>query len=99
MRTSHIVFGIVALVTVTLGAGGVATFDTTPVVHSNCVVTEKKETYMPKAGMFYDIDTENCGELSAKENVMDDIVEGETYDFTATGWWSWAKMVSEFTAK
>lgn len=99
MRTSHIVSGVVALVTIAIGTIGVANFDTTPVVHSDCVVTEKKEAYVPKSVIFYSIETENCGDLPAEGSIMDDIVEGETYDFTATGWFIRAKTVTEFTAK
>lgn len=90
---------IVLLVIVALGVIGFKTYQPLPVTYTGCVVTGTSTQYQSKAPARHFVKTENCGKLLATKSVQKDVVEGETYDFTAEGMFSWHKTVKESTVR
>lgn len=101
MTKNRIITVVVVLVLIALGYGAVKTFDTSTVVHTDCVVTDTQTHFrsVKQGGNTYSIKTENCGNLKSTYSTMDEVEVGGTYDLTATGIFSWGKMVTSVEAK
>ncbi|MBC9704832.1 MAG: hypothetical protein H9W81_07630 [Enterococcus sp.] len=101
MSKNCILAVIVVLIIAALGFGAVKTFDTSAVSYTDCVVTDTNTQFRTakQGGAKHYIQTENCGNLKATKHAMESVEEGGTYDFTATGAFTWMKTVTEVTAK
>lgn len=101
MSKNRILAVIVVLVIAALGFGAVKTFDTASVAHTNCVVTDTDTNFhtTKQGGTKHYIQTENCGKLKSTKRAMESVENGKTYDFTATGIFTWMKTVTEVTSK
>lgn len=101
MSKNRIIAVIVVLVIAALGFGAVKTFDTASVAYTDCVVTDTDTQFRTakQGGAKHYIKTENCGNLKATKRAMESVEDGGTYDFTATGIFTWMKTVTEVTSK
>lgn len=92
----YLVFGaLVAALIIATVVGAVVSHNVTS-EHTACVVTEKDRTTDRDGNSDMRVYTENCGTFSVGDNlfkgvwnsadIYSSIQEGETYDFSATGW-------------